>query len=221
MSDWITAREAKRRARDADLTEGDLMEWARQGRLKARAKSGTFSDDDDRPLRKFPEEPPSDEIERAVLGPWPDIPKDFWEAIPYKANWGPGTFASRVEYWSEYHQSNDYVNIELYDVTFHLDNLEGLLNGNLPGAITVPPPKERWQQKQVSEQQRAAFKFLETLRTHPSKKASAGPIARYSCYINWAQNNKLKPLGRTTFTKWADRHADGWREKGGRWVFNP
>jgi hypothetical protein len=34
---WISSKEALRRAKAQDATAGDLLEWARQGKLRARA----------------------------------------------------------------------------------------------------------------------------------------------------------------------------------------
>lgn len=217
MSNWISAFEASRLAKDAGRTEGDLIEWARLGKLQVRARSGTFSDDDPDVVREFPNEPPSDEIERAVLGPWPNIPADFWEATPAKASWGPGTFASRIEYWDDYNQRDAYEYITLLGVTFHKDELDALLNGRQPKAVMVQPPKERWQRQRVNDRQNAVVQFLETCRTHPPKGWPLGPIARHKSYVEWAERREFKALGRTAFDKWANRHADGWRVAGAKW----
>ena len=217
MNDWISAMEASNLARSAGRTEGDLIEWARLGRLQVRARSGTFSDDDPHVVREFPNEPPLDEIERAVMGPWPNIPAEFWEATPAKALWGPGTFASRIEYWNDHYGKDDYEYITLLGVTFHKDELDALINGREPKAATAQPPKKRWQHQRVSEQQKAAFEFLEKCRTHPPKGSPLGPTALHREYIRWAGNRQLTPLRRTAFAKCVDRHADGWRVAGSKW----
>jgi hypothetical protein len=190
MSEWTSAREASRRVKDAGLTEGDLIEWARQGRLRARAVSGTFSSDDRDAKRIFPKAPCSDDLTRSTLGPWPDIPTDFWETMPRKALWGAGTFASSIEYWCDYNQTvaNEY--IELFDVSFCSHELDDLLNGRQPKAAAAKPPKERWKPQRATVEQKALFEFLETLRMYPLKEASSGPIARHKCYIRWAQQKK-------------------------------
>lgn len=220
MSDWTSAFEASRRVKDAGLTEDDLIEWARLGRLRARAQKGTFSSDEPDSIREFPAEPHSDDLKRSTLGPWPDIPTEFWETTPRKAVWGPGTFASRIEYWCDYNQTvaNEY--ITLLEVSFHSQELDELLSGRQPKAATAHPPKERWQQQRASVQQKALFEFLEKLRMFPLK-VPLGPIARHKYYVRLEQKKEIKPLGRSVFTKWADRHADGWRYEGSRWVHNP
>jgi hypothetical protein len=217
VNDWISALEASNLARAAGRTEGDLIEWARLGMLQVRARSGTFSDDDPDVVREFPNEPPSDEIKRAVSGPWPNIPADFWEATPTKALWGPGTFASRLEYWNDHYQSDEYESITLLGVTFLKDELNALLSGRQPKAVMGQPPKERWQQQRVSEQQKVAFEFLEKCRKHPPKDWHLGPIAQHAKYVEWAERQKDEPLGRTAFGKWAKRYADGWRVAGSKW----
>ncbi len=217
MSDWIRAMEASRRVKVAGFTEEDLIEWARLGKLKSRAMSGTFSDDDPCIARQFPKEPPSDELERATLGPWPNIPADFWEAPPTKALWGPGSFSSRIEYWDDHYQGDAYEHITLLGVTFHSDELDALLNGRETKDATAQPPKKRWQQQRVSEEQKVAFEFLETCRKHPPKGWPWGPIAQHRNYVEWAEGRTDKPLARTAFKKWLERHADGWRVAGSKW----
>ncbi len=217
MSNWISAFEASRLAKDAGYTERDLIDWARFGKLKARAQSGAFSDDNSCITREFPKDPPTDEIERAVMGSWPDIPSGYWEAKPHDAIWGTGTFASRLKYWNDYYQSYEYEGVELFEVTFHSDELDALLNGRQPKAAMAQPPKERWQRQRVSERQRAAFQFLEKCRTNPPKGWPLGPMARHKCYLNWAGGPKHEALGRSAFDKWANRHADGWRVAGAKW----
>jgi hypothetical protein len=220
MSEWTSAREASRRVKDAGLTEGDLIEWAREGYLRARAVSGTFSSDDPVAQRVFPKAPYSDDLTRSTLGPWPDIPTDFWETMPRKALWGAGTFASSIEYWDEYNQTDAHDYIELFDVSFCSHELDDLLNGRQTKAAAAKPPKERWQQQRASPRQKAAFVFLEKLRMYPPKVPLL-PVARFQTYLSWAENGKTRPLGRPTFGKWAARHADGWRNVGIRWVHNP
>ena len=223
MSDWISARVASCRVRAVDLTEGDLIEWARQGKLCTRAQSGTFSSDDPGEERKFPAEPPSGEIERLAGGSWPNIPAEFWEATLAKALWGAGTFAASVRYWEEYDHDFASEYIELFNVTFSKDDLEAVLNGPPPPAARAQVPKERWQQQRVSQQQAAVFKFMEIATTRPMK-GELGRVARHGRYCEWhadpTSKQTGKPLGRSAFTKWADRYLDGWRADGSRWVYN-
>lgn len=138
-SNWISAKEAQRRAKDAGFTGDDLIAWARQSRLRARAKKGCFSSDLSPEienaldcLRTFPASPPSDKLIRDTLGPWPNIPADFWAEKHTKATWGAGTFASGVYYWCEHNQARMCEHIELFDVTFHADDLEALLTEPSP-----------------------------------------------------------------------------------------
>lgn len=123
---WITSLEAWRRAQEAGFTKSATRTWAKSGRLRSRAKSGTFSSDigagPDEPadaLRIFPSEPPSDETKRSVKGPWPDIPKEFWEGDLVEAEWDDGNFTSRIREWCEYTKSWQHEIIRLYGVTFH------------------------------------------------------------------------------------------------------
>lgn len=140
-SNWISARQAQRRAKNAGFTGNDLIEWAREGLLRARTKKGILSSDlfaeTENTLdcvRTFPSAPPADELARDTLGCWPDVPADFWAERPTKATWGAGTFASRVYYWCDFSQARMYEYIELHDVTFHEVDLMQLL-----GARATPP----------------------------------------------------------------------------------
>lgn len=134
-ADWISSHDAARLAAKADFSPDDLMEWARQDLLRSRAKSGLFSNDNQEEYwREFPVEPPKDEIVRATLGPWPNIPGDFWGGDRIEALWGVGTFAAHVMQWSEYHQAKVCELIRLRGVTFHEGDLRQLL-----GAQTLSP----------------------------------------------------------------------------------
>jgi hypothetical protein len=213
MSDWISAKEASGRAREAFLTNDDLIEWARRGQLRSRAQSGAFSHFDITKEISF---------NNGKFGNWPDIPADFWCDIS-KSLWGAGTFAATVSWLAEPQNTHDkyeeHEHIILYGVTFNEVDLTQLLNGLPPLDVAVQPQKERWQQQRITEQQRAAFEFLEKLRTHPPKTPPSGPIGRHKSYVKWAKNNNLKPLGRSAFTKWAGRYADGWRLEDNKLVY--
>lgn len=143
-ADWVSAHEAQCRAKDAGFTADDLLEWARQGRLRTRAKSRVDSDDVSPPnlwlecVITHPEEPPADEGARHALGQWPDVPADFWAEQPAKANWGAGTFANKVHYFSKHHQELTYSFIELFDVTFHTGDLGALLTATMHIPVTEP-----------------------------------------------------------------------------------
>ena len=140
-ADWISAQEAKRRAVEAGFTGNDLIEWARRSQLRTRAKKGIFGSDLSAEtenaldcVRTFPAIPPAEELVPDTLGPWPDVPADFWAEKPTKATWGAGTFASKVYYWCDFNQARMYEFIELHDVTFHEVDLTQLL-----GARATPP----------------------------------------------------------------------------------
>ena len=222
MSEWISAGEASRRIKDAGFTEEDLIEWARLGKLRARAQRGTFSDDDPCIIREFPKDPPSDEIERAVSGPWPDIPANFWDGTPSKVLWGACTIATNMRYWSDYHQSYMYEHVELFDLAFSKVNLDALLT-----EIMSPPVKTSqsspisWQQKQITQRQRELFCYFEKpeLYGHFDKKG-LGPVDHHLKYCEWLEkvSSRNKPLERTAFTKWKKRYDEGCRIDGRKWV---
>lgn len=214
MSEWISATEASMRIKAAGLTEEDLIEWARLGKLKSRAQKGTFSDDDPCIVREFPKDPPSGEIERAVSGPWPDVPSYFWDEPPSKALWGACTFAASIRYWNDYYQLHQYEHVELFDLTFSKVDLDLLLDVR-PSTVTgARPLKERWQLQRLTQQQADALKFIDIALTHPPKDP-LGRVAMHSEYLKWHADPKHKrtgkPLVRSTFGKWQDRYLDGWR----------
>lgn len=219
MSEWISAREAWNYVKAADLREGDLIEWARQGRLHARADSGIFSSDDPADLRKFPNQPPTDELTISTLGPWPDIPDDIWAAEQVKVHWGAGTYEGNIRYWDEYHSKTSHEYIRLFNLTFRKADLEELLNGAPASAMETQVPQKRWQQKRLTQQQVATIRFLEIVSQNPPK-ISLGPVALHNEYVKWYDNpnNKQtgKPLKRTAFAKWKARYDDGHRVGEGR-----
>lgn len=217
---WISSKEALRRAKAQDATAGDLLEWARQGKLRARAQKGSFSDDEPGEERIFPSEPPVDEVKRSVAGDWPYIPADFWEDTPSKALWAAGTFATRMWYFDEHSQQDDWIHITLFDVKFKASELDALLEGTTSTEIEPQRPKERWQAQRPSEAQRAALEFMDIVRKFPGKGPLA-PVPLHREYCEWAQKKSKKPYGRSTFAKWANRYDDGWRLSGNRWVYNP
>jgi len=219
-SDWISAREALRRATDAGVTAGDLMEWARQGLLPARTKR--YSDSDDDPLfeRTSPPEPPSGEEERATLGSWPDIPTDFWEGSISKALWAAGVFSAMVNYFDGHRQCDDRRLITLFDVTFHAGELERRLTGQTFSDLKPQQVEKRWRAQHATNQQKFAMDFMSMARKFPGKDPLR-PVVLYEKYLDWAKQKKSKPLVRSAFTKWAKRHDEGWRLQGGQWVFNP
>ncbi len=225
MSEWITARQASSFVNAAGLGERDLIEWARRGRLQARARSGTFSSDDPVEERYFPKEPPLGEVELSTVGPWPDIPIDFWDGTHLKALWGAGTFAARIWYWCDYYQKDAYEHITLFDVTFQAGNLEMLLNGSSPSVAEQQLPKERWRQQRLTPSQAAALEFMEIILTNPPKDP-LGPVKLHLKYLEWHKDPKTRragdPLKRTAFEKWANRFRNGYRVgKNRRLVHHP
>jgi hypothetical protein len=222
MSEWISATEASKRIKAACLTEEDLIEWARLGKLKARAQKGTFSDDDPGIIREFPKDPPSDEIKRSVAGSWPDIPADFWEAQPHKALWGAGTFAASIRYWNDYYQSYEYEYVELFDLTFSKVDLDALLTEIMspPVKVTQSSPIT-WQPKQITPKQRELVQYFETptLYRHFVKQG-LGAVDHHLKYCEWARQvpSRSKPFKRTAFDKWKKRYDEGCRIDGRKWV---
>lgn len=226
MSDWISARKASKRMTDAGLTEGDLIEWARLGKLRARAESGIFSSDDAGPdgfreTRRFLSTPPSSEIGLSTLGPWPDILADFWKEAPIKQSWGPGTFKARITYWEDHYQRNDCEIIELFGVMFNKEDLETLLKEPPASPESAQEPTLNWQKKGVTQRQASAMKFLETMEKYPPKQP-LGASELYREYLRWHADPKNKqheqPLVRSAFRTCADRFHDGWRVAAKRWV---
>jgi hypothetical protein len=224
MSGWISAKEASKRIKDAGLTEGDLIEWARLGKLSTRAESGTFSSDEPPEKRIFPNGPPSNEAELFVAGSWPDIFSGFWQETPIKALWGPGTFKGRVNFWNDHYQSNDCEIIELFGVKFNKCDLEALLSGSTEPTTSSNMPQKRWQKKRVTPRQAAAMRFMDIITRTPPKDLE-GKSDRHRRYCVWHEkefaSQENKALGRTDFNECASRYEDGWRVSGMRWVENP
>lgn len=224
MREWVSAREALRLAKTKGVDQEDLLEWARLGRLGARARSAFFSDDDPSEERVFLDSPPIDETEQSTRGPWPDIPTDFWAQGPKKAAWAAGTFASRLRYWSDYHGAEDYVFIELRGVSFNSSELEALLEERSEPVGGEQLPRKRWQKKRVTPRQALAVKFIETITRNPPKDLT-GKSDRYRKYCDWHEKQNLpqkgSALGRTSFNECASRYDDGWRVSEMRWVYNP
>lgn len=224
MSEWVSSRDALRLANEKGVDREDLIEWARLGDLRARAVSGVFSSDDPPEVRLFPETPYADETKRLVLGPWPDIPTDFWAQAPKKATWNAGTFASALTYWDDYYDEEKFDFIELRDVSFNRRELEALLLGVNKHSNMPEMPRKRWQHKRSTRQQFIAMKFMDVITATPPNELG-GKTDRYEKYCKWHSKQATpqdgKPLGRTTFNVYADRHEDGWRLLGGKWVHKP
>ena len=148
------------------------MEWARQGLLRTRAKSGLFSSDDEQGhWREFPTEPPEDEIVRATLGPWPNIPADFWSGRSIEGQWGAGTFAAHVVEWSDYHQAETRERIKFRGVTFHAGDLSDLLVASAARPLRGTLPKNAKSNDRLYEAH--AHRAAEMVRSENIKKAEA------------------------------------------------
>jgi hypothetical protein len=214
MSEWISAIEASRRIKAAGLSEENLIEWASQGRIRARAKSSTSSLDDPPEKRLFPKKPPSDKKELSIHGSWPDIPNHYWAERQVEVLWGAGTYEATVEYWVDYYQGTERERIKLFDLTFSKVDLDTLLDVHPSKGTGARPPKERWQQQRLTQRQADALKFIDIALTHPPKDP-LGRVAMHSEYLKWHADPKNKrtgkPLVRSTFGKWQDRYLDGWR----------
>lgn len=171
-ADWVSSHEAARRAAKADFSQDDLMEWARQGLLRTRAKSGLFSSDDEQGhWREFPTEPPEDEIVRATLGPWPNIPADFWSGRSIEGQWGAGTFAAHVVEWSDYHQAETRERIKLRGVTFHAGDLSELVVASAARPLRGILPKNAKPNNALYEE--AAHRAAELVRSDKISLAEA------------------------------------------------
>lgn len=139
---WLSSFGAMRRARAAGCTEGDLAQWAEAGKLRARATSGRFSDDDyndyDHPDGRVFQQPAEVDMnghKGASSGePWPFIPSEFWFYLNLNRsdatiNWGAGAFGTTVRDeptpdcpagLSQY--------IKLSGVEFYIPDLDALLD---------------------------------------------------------------------------------------------
>lgn len=225
MSEWISAMEASKRVKAAGLTEEDLIEWASQGSLRARAQSGTFNLDDPPKKRLFPTEPPSDHGQSSTRVSWPDIPTDYWAKSQVKVLWGAGTCKARVTHWKDDQTAMDVETVKLFGLTFSKLDLDNRLDVRSSAGTDAPPPRERWQQQRVNTKQAGAVKFFDVALTHPLKDP-LGPVALHSAYLKWHADPKNRPkdepFKRTAFRKWQKRYVDGWRVSDRlRWVHTP
>jgi hypothetical protein len=214
VSEWISAAEASKRIKAAGLAQEDLIEWASQGSLRARAQSSTSSLDDPPGKRLFPKEPPSDEKDLSIHGSWPDIPSHYWAERQIEVLWGAGTYEATVEYWVDFYQHTERERIKLFGLTFSKVDLDALLDVRPSTGNGAEPPKQRWQQQRVTERQAGAVKFIDIAFKNPTK-GPMGPVALHRAYLKWhadPKNNRTgEPLKRSAFGKWKERYLDGWR----------
>lgn len=139
---WISSKEAVQRVRKAGWSEGDVAQWAENGRLRSRAARLQSSDDDDLLDRELTLPSDAKELQRelenrALTGSsWPDIPSDFWYwfnrySQSHEAHWAAGVFSTRVHFETKLGPHEGSLHIRLFDVTFCADDLAELL-GAMP-----------------------------------------------------------------------------------------
>lgn len=171
MSDtnWISSKEAVLRARQAGWCEGDLAQWAEDGRLRSRAARGRFSDDEDGIERQLtlpsdPEELQHELASRSASGsPWPDIPCDFWHwfnnySQSHEAHWGAGVFSTKVHFETQVGPHGGSQHIRLFDVSFCAEDLAKLLGAMIGSQLrgTLPPSAKPAHRKVEDQAHRAA-----------------------------------------------------------------
>jgi len=230
MSDWISSLQAMKRLRTAGLEapERTLGVWAEEGSLRSRATRGDFSSGEDPPGCVCWDGHPA---YKDQLDSWPAIPSYFWnwfnrDISNQTAQYQTGIFATWVVPEAERGSSGpDSTHIKLYEVSFHSDDLEVLLDAHPSAGAKAPQPTQRWQQQRVSPRQNGAITFIDKAFKNPPKDP-LGPFAMYTAYLQWHADPKNrqsdKPLVRSTFAKWQERYQDGWRVSDRlRWVHNP
>ncbi len=147
MTEWLSSFEALSRLRAAAFTDpiDTLTHLAEAGILRSRAASGRFSDYDDE-IHRFPDEPPCNETELQVKGPWPDVPADFWRWVNLGGNGAEvhgeaGVFGALVIFDPKIGDYSDREHIKLFGVTFNASDLSNFLNGH--GAVHSTPRMPR------------------------------------------------------------------------------
>lgn len=134
-------------------------------------------------LRNHPSEPPADEAARDALGPWPDVPADFWTEQPTKVNWGAGTFANKVQYFCDHHQQLTYTYIELFEVTFHAGDLARLLNTKSPDLMRgVLPSNAKPNDRKYEDHAHEAAKLIRL-----------NGVSKSAAFRKALENNSLTP----------------------------
>lgn len=234
MSGWISSLDALQRLRQAGLLEPEdaLAQWAETGQLRSRARRGRFSDDGGAE-RDFPVEPSADEMKRANLGPWPDIPIDFWRWMNAgragtEAHFEAGVFATTVIYDPEIGNYSDSQHIKLFEVTFNEEDLIKLTGQAQPETEAVGSPEgrspgARWQKQRVSDQQDQLFRFFGIASQHlPGGSHELNLTNLRARYVEWHTKEKLRSahLARSAFEKWLTRYRDGWRNEDRRWTLS-
>lgn len=225
MSEWISAHDTKKRAIAEGYSEECLIEWAKQGRLSARATHGVFSDDEPGEVRSFPAEPPTEKMELDRLGSWPNIPSDFWWRVGRDrgvAIWGPGTFGATVYFDEQIGQNGGTQHIELLNVMFNETELTVLLLKKSEQAVDGTPRKLPLSRRKPLPQQRLAFEFLEKKAPQHLPNGSDPMIAAdlYRCYCDWMRSGGRsdKVMVINAFNKSKERYLDGHRIVRGAFV---
>ena len=134
-TEWLSSFVAIQRLRGAGVVDpvSTLTQLAEARQVRTRASWGRFSDDEG-DERKFPQEPEVDAQSGEVLGPWPDIPGDFWRWVNGKGagtevHGEAGVFAATVIYDPQIGTYSDSQHIKLFGVTFHADDLARVMQG--------------------------------------------------------------------------------------------
>lgn len=229
MSEWISSLQALLRLRNAGWNDPEITlgVWAEEGALKSRATRGIFTAGADILECVFLDDPPTDPDQLYRSPHWQTIPSDFWSWFNVNqdnksAHYQTGIFATFVVPEAEIGSGHETDHIKLYGVSFHLDQLNALLDVRPSTETAAGPPKERWQQQRVSPEQYGAVKFIDIAMKNPLKDP-LGPIALHSAYLKWHADPKNRqtdePLKRSAFRKWQKRYVDGWRvDDRWRWV---
>jgi hypothetical protein len=218
MSKWISSWQAVRRLRKADpgASEATLGFWAEEGLLRSRATRGDFSSGGDITGRVCWDDTPADADQDDR---WPAIPSYFWNWVNAKNGneagaYITGIFATYVVPEAERGNGPDSDYIKLYGVSFHLDDLDALLDVRPLTATGARPPQQRWQKQRLTQQQADALKFFDIAITNPTNDP-LGSAALHRAYLKWHADPKNKrtgePFKRSAFGKWQNRYVDGWR----------
>lgn len=221
MSEWISSLQAVLRLRNAGWNDPEITlgVWAEEGSLKSRATRGIFSSGADILECVFLDDPPTDPDQLYRSPHWQTIPSDFWSWFNVNqdnksAHYQTGIFATFVVPEAEIGSGHETDHIKLYGVSFHLDQLNALLDVRPSTEALAGPPQKRWQRKRLTHQQADALTFIDIVSTLPPKDP-LGRVALHNAYLTWHADAKHKrtgtPLVRSAFGKWQDRYLEGWR----------
>ncbi len=214
--EWVTSNQAVTMLRKAKIEDNTTLAiWAEKRLLRSRAATVTRDGEPDGFMDGF--------------ASTPAIAADFWYYIrfgsrPY-TNWGAGIFAATINETPEAGHNSDYYRWELTDVTFHAGELTKLIARAQPETEAGGPPNggapcARWQKQRVSDSQEDLFKFFGFAGKHlPGGSHVLNLSALRGRYVEWhkKENRWPRPLKRSAFEKWLERHKDGWRNESRRW----